>query len=199
MFDRPKSGWVGQPLGPVGEGPGLASLAWGGHHDGISPTRRATHRRQGLGPDGTPQIASTLPCRNFGVKTLALLTALALAATTSSCASIMGRAKVLQSTNPRPLPFLGVVYDAALVANAVEQEVPWWMRTAAALDLPLSACVDLVLLPIDLVWLLAHDGDDRAVEPPPPVESARGTPDNGPIRGPAPRQAQSGWTPASEP
>jgi len=107
------------------------------------------------------------------VKTLALLAALALVATTSSCASVLGRAKVLQSTNRSPRPFLGVVYDAALVANAVEQQVPWWMRTGAALDLPLSACVDLVLLPIDLVWLLAHDGDDRSVEPQPTVDAAR--------------------------
>lgn len=107
------------------------------------------------------------------MKALTLLTALALLATTTSCGSVLGRIKVLNSANPRPLPFLGVVYDAALVANAVEQEVPWWMRTAAAVDFPLSACVDVVLLPIDLLWLLAHDGGDRRAEPPPPVQSGQ--------------------------
>lgn len=108
------------------------------------------------------------------MKQVIVITALALVATTSSCGSIIGRVSVLRSTNPKPTPFIGVVYDVALVVDAFGHgEVPWWQRAAGVLDFPLSVCVDVVSLPIDLVWFLASCCGDAKDAPRSSVDGTR--------------------------
>lgn len=86
---------------------------------------------------------------------------LSVAASASSCGSLISRTVVLRTQNPQPLFFMGVFYDYLFVTDRMGhgEGNPWYLRGAAGVDLPLSLAMDVVLLPIDAaVWMIWTPG-----------------------------------------
>lgn len=77
----------------------------------------------------------------------------ALISSAVSCASVLSRTVAVSTTEPQPLFFMGIKFDVLVVSDQFGHGVEWPLRWFAVLDLPASAVMDVVLLPVDtLVW-----------------------------------------------
>lgn len=90
---------------------------------------------------------------------------LVVAASVSSCGSLVSRAAVLTTTEPQPLFFMGVGYDSLIVRDQLGHGGAGWpLRILAGIDLPLSLCMDIVLLPFDATIWLFWSSDARGAQ-----------------------------------
>lgn len=89
-------------------------------------------------------------------RSVASVTLQVLIASTAACGSVWSRTVAICTTEPQPLFFMGIKFDALVVSDELGHGgVAWPLRVLAALDLPASSVVDVVLLPVDaLVWCI---------------------------------------------
>lgn len=85
------------------------------------------------------------------------LFALALVVGSTGCASLISMAGWSNTDQDTPLIYGGVVTDTLIIDQALSREQPVLLGLAAAVDLPLSAVIDTVFLPITLSIYLCRD------------------------------------------